>query len=87
MASAGDLEHLAYAAEHKRAVVTNDQGFTEHHRLWLEQGKHHAGIFLITREKDNIGMIVTNLAFWHEAVSQGAADLESEVYDQLIFLP
>ena len=87
MALVSDFEHLAYAAEHRRAVVTHDLGFTGHHRQWLEQGNHHAGIFLITKDKDNIGMIVTHLAFWYEAINNGAATLEMDVYDQLIFLP
>ncbi len=87
MALAGDFEHLAYAAEQGHSMVTNDQGFSGHHRQWLEQGKHHAGIFLITKDKDDVGMIVTELAFWHEAIAAGAADLESDVYDQIIYLP
>jgi hypothetical protein len=42
---------------------------------------------LITKDKDDIGMIVSALAFWHEAVASGAADLEHDVYDQTIYLP
>ncbi len=41
MALAGDFEHLAYATEQGRSVVTNDQGFSGHHRQRLEQWKHH----------------------------------------------
>lgn len=87
MAEASDLDHLQYAFDHNRTIVTNDQGFTEHHRRWLVRGKHHAGIFLITKNKDNIGMIVTTLAFWHDAIESGAANLETDVYDQLVFVP
>jgi hypothetical protein len=87
MALAGDFEHLEYAAENGYAMVTNDQGFTAHHRQWLEQGKHHSGIFLTTKNKDDIGMIVTELTFWHEAIAEGAAKLETDVYDQIIYLP
>ena len=87
MALAEDFEHLAYAAEQGQAIVTNDQGFAGHHHVWLEKGRHHSGIFLITRDKDNIGMIVSTLAFWHEAIVAGAAELESDVNDQIIYLP
>jgi predicted nuclease of predicted toxin-antitoxin system len=87
MASVRDLEHLAYAAAQERAIITNDQGFAGHHRQWLEQGKHHAGIFLITKGKDDIGMIVTTLAFWRDAIDDGAATIESDVNDQIIYLP
>src|SRR5258708_8666171 len=87
MAEADDFQHLAYAADHKRAIVTNDQGFSGHHRVWLAQGRHHAGIFLITKDKDNIGMIVTDLVFWHDAIRLGAANLENDVNDQIVYLP
>lgn len=86
-AEAGDQEHIAFAAENGYAMVTHDQGFTGHHREWLARGKHHTGIFLITKDKDDIGMIVSTLAFWHEAIREGAATLEADVHDQLIFLP
>jgi hypothetical protein len=87
LAEVSDQEHIAYAAEHGLAMVTHDQGFTGHHRAWLEQDQHHSGIFLITKDKDNIGMIVGTLAFWHEAIRDGAATLEGDVQDQLIFVP
>ena len=87
LAEVSDQEHIAYAVENSRAMVTHDQGFTAHHREWLAQGNHHAGIFLITKDKDNIGMIVSTLVFWHEAIRDGAATLEDVVNDQLIFIP
>jgi predicted nuclease of predicted toxin-antitoxin system len=87
LAEASDQAYIAYAAQNGLAMVTHDQGFTGHHRAWLGQGNHHAGIFLITKDKDNIGMIVNTLTFWHEAIRDGAATLESDVDDQLIFLP
>ncbi|MEP7284401.1 MAG: DUF5615 family PIN-like protein [Chloroflexota bacterium] len=86
-AEADDFEHLTYAASEQRSIVTNDQGFTGHHRQWLEAGKHHAGIFLITKDKENIGLIVNTLLFWHEAITIGAADLEKDVVDQIQYLP
>jgi hypothetical protein len=87
MAEAGDLEHLEYTASTGRTIVTNDQGFTGHHRWWLQAGRQHAGIFLITHDKENIGMIVMALLFWHEAVAAGAADLANDVYNQIQFIP
>src|SRR5262245_2350999 len=64
LAEVSDQGHIAYAAENGRAMVTHDQGFTAHHRVWLAQGNHHAGIFLITKDKDNIGLLVNTLVFW-----------------------
>ncbi len=87
MALVADFDHLIYATEQGRTIITNDLGFTQHHRQWLEQGKHHCGIFLVTKDKDDIGMIVSSLAFWHEAVVNSAANLEHDVYDQINYLP
>lgn len=87
LAAATDFEHIDYATSQNRSIVTNDQGFTGHHRAWLEAGRSHTGIFLITKDKDNIGMVINHLYFWHEAIGIGAADLETDVFNQIVFIP
>jgi predicted nuclease of predicted toxin-antitoxin system len=84
---ASDLEHLEYAAGEGRSIVTNDQRFRVWHEQWLEAGKHHAGIFIITKQKDNIGMVVGELLYWHEMIDGGAGTLESDIYDQVFLIP
>jgi hypothetical protein len=87
MDNASDSEHLEYASREDRVIVTNDQGFQGLHHQWMEAGKHHAGIIVITHDKEDIGMIVRELLFWHEAVAGGAADLGNDVRDQVHFVP
>jgi predicted nuclease of predicted toxin-antitoxin system len=87
MKDADDPDHLEYATAEGRAVVTNDRDFAELNNSWLAQGRNHAGIFLITRDKENIGMIVRTLLFWHEAVEGEAATLENDVYNKVNYLP
>ena len=84
---ASDPEHLEYAASEGRSIVTNDQRFGVWHQQRLEAGKHHAGIFIITKQKDNIGMIVHELLYWHELIVGGAGDAEGDIYDQVFLIP
>jgi predicted nuclease of predicted toxin-antitoxin system len=87
LAEADDLIHLEYAAQQGRAIVTNDRGFARWHTQWLEAGKTHAGIFIVIHDKENIGMIVNELLFWHDSVIAGAAELEKDVYNQIQYMP
>lgn len=44
-----DEEQMEYAAAHKRCLVTYDIGdFTRIHREWINVGKDHYGILLIS---------------------------------------
>jgi predicted nuclease of predicted toxin-antitoxin system len=66
MENAKDQELLEYAANHDYVIVTNDQGFAGLHTEWLNAGREHNGIFIITHDKDNIGMVVDGLFFWYQ---------------------
>ena len=50
---AGDHEHLWYAAQHRRIVISSDTGFTTLHRMWLFFARvwnvdvHHGGTLII----------------------------------------
>lgn len=87
LAETSDADHLIFATSQGRSMVTNDADFKALHEQWLHAGRKHAGIFYITHDKENIGMIVTTLSFFHEAVKVGAADLATEVFNQLYYLP
>jgi len=79
---------LAYAVREKRSVVTFDADFPRIDSVWRERGQSHYGIFYITGIKQNaIGEIVKSLLFYHEAVLQGAASLENDINDRVIFVP
>jgi predicted nuclease of predicted toxin-antitoxin system len=81
-----DEPHLEYAAQQKRSIVTCDRDFNQIHNKWLAQGKEHAGIFCITNVPYSIGNIVSELLFWHYSIEAGAATLEQDVYNQLLFI-
>lgn len=58
---AGDHEHLWYAAQHQRIVISSDTGFPTWHRMWLYFARvwnvdvHHAGILIIPN-KSRLGI-------------------------------
>ncbi|GEM_PF-6214942 len=56
MADAHDLALLDYAAREQRTLVTADKGFSGWSAQWLEQGRRHSGIFIVTRDKEDIGV-------------------------------
>jgi len=87
MDDAADIAHLMLATEQYRSVVTNDADFAKLHADWITEGKTHCGIFYITHDKDNIGMLVETLYFWYEAIQSRAAKLTEDVYNQLLFVP
>lgn len=58
---AGDHEHLWYAAQRQRIVISSDTGFTIWHEMWLFFARvwnvdvHHAGILIIPN-KSRLGI-------------------------------
>ena len=92
MQDASDEDHLQYATEQGRAVVTSDDDFLALDARWRDEGRTHAGIFFVKPEVTNsgdggIGMTVKTLLFWHEAVEGEAASLEKDVYNQVHYIP
>ena len=85
MDEADDGEHLEYATSQGRTVITGDADFLVLDAQWHSSGKHHAGIiYLPPDRKDAIGTIVAYMVFLHQAIAAGAADLTTDVYDQVI---
>lgn len=87
MDHANDAAHLEFASGEGRAVLSFDDDFEVLHYQWMQAGKHHFGIFLVTRDHQNIGMIVEYLAFWNEASNGEAASIEADVYSQFHHIP
>ncbi|SRR6266511_4018125 len=85
MDDADDIEHLEYAASQGRTVITGDEDFLVLDAQWSRSGKHHAGIiYLPPDRKDAIGTIVAYVVFLHQAIAAGAADLVTDIYNQVI---
>ncbi|MBI5932012.1 MAG: DUF5615 family PIN-like protein [Chloroflexi bacterium] len=84
-----DETHLAFAAEQERTIITLDEDFLRIHGEWQTIGKAHAGILYIPSEYQGdraIGSIVKEVLFWYEAIVEGAATLEEDLYNQVIFV-
>jgi len=85
MDDADDIEHLEYAASQGRTVITGDEDFLVLDAQWSRSGKHHAGIIHLPPDrKDAIGTIVAYVVFLHQAIAAGAADLVTDIYNQVI---
>jgi len=71
---ADDPTHLTYATNERRVLITHDRDFTRLDSLWRQGGKVHAGIIFVSGERrGEIGFLVKELVFFHEAVEVGAA--------------
>lgn len=82
-----DEVHLIYATGEKRAVLTSDEDFLQLHAKWQQAGMKQSGIIYIQHErKDNIGLIVGTLSFLNEAIEGGAATLDEEVYNRVVYI-
>ena len=87
LSHAEDAEILAFAIAERRTLLTHDADFVRLHRGYLRQGTIHYGIiYVVPALQGVIGEVVNVLAFWHEAVESGAADLERDLYNQLIYI-
>ena len=89
MAEADDRDHLRYATDHSRAVVTQDDDFARLHVNWQQSGEKHAGIFLLPNHLQ--GDVQISYAFRHlfaysEMISGGAGTIKEDIENQLIYL-
>lgn len=74
---AEDHEHLQYATDEGRIIITHDDDFLTLSSEWQQQDKKHAGIIYILSDKQGvIGIIVKELLFLHQTVLEGAASAE-----------
>lgn len=89
LGNAADETHLEYATRENRVVITSDEDFTRLHKSWIEQNKSHAGILYYLphlRGKDKVGIIIQECIFYYEAVASGAASLQEDLENQIIFV-
>ncbi len=79
-----DIDHLTYATQEGRTVVTSDADFLRLNDQWQREGRQHAGIIYIhPYNKDKIGLIIEYIVALHELIVGGAGDVEHDVYRQL----
>jgi predicted nuclease of predicted toxin-antitoxin system len=90
MADADDLPHLEYATGEGRVVVTGDRDFLGLNAEWQAAGREHAGIVFVkpetTRHSRKVGILVSELSFFHEAVEGGAATVERDFRNQVRYI-
>jgi hypothetical protein len=87
MKYAADEQHLEYATAQGCVVVSHDGDFLKLHTKWQAEGKAHQGIVYILPDKQGIiGVIVNELYFLHEAVLTGAAILEDDIRNQVLYV-
>ncbi len=89
MAEASDDEHLEYATQEGRALISIDTDFRGKHIDWLMAEKSHAGIFAISEQlqgEGGIGTIVRELFEYHQLIENGAASWTDDVQNQIIFV-
>jgi predicted nuclease of predicted toxin-antitoxin system len=84
---ADDIDHLNYAIREQRTIVTQDADFLRYHTQFQSEGKQHFGIIRINSDSiGDIGYVVNELHFLHEAIESEAANLENDVYNRVRFI-
>jgi len=80
MADAEDEQHLNYAIQHGRVLVSCDDDFERLHAEAQAVAQEHNGIvyFRMTDQCKSIGIVVRELLFLNEA-----ADYETDLYNQI----
>ena len=80
MSDADDSDHLMYAVNDERVMVTCDADFERYHAEWQAAGRAHCGIiyFRMKDQCQSISVVVRELLFLHEA-----ADYQTDLYNQI----
>ncbi len=87
MAEVDDTAHLEYATAHGRVMMTHDQDFLRLASEWRTQDKSHGGIFYIQQYlQGNIGQLVKYVLEYNEFVELGAATVEADIANQVIYI-
>ena len=87
-----DQSLLEYAVSEQRMLITGDDDFLRLHAEWKSAGKQHHGIVYILPSvrhlpRDRaISIIFNELWFLAQAVREGAASLEEDVYNSVVFV-
>jgi hypothetical protein len=89
LANASDPEHLQYATDEGRIIITHDDDFLKLDKDWRAQGKKHAGILYCLphlQGKSGIGKILSVCVIYHEMIAGGAGTLEGDIENQIIYV-
>jgi predicted nuclease of predicted toxin-antitoxin system len=81
MENASDEEHLNYAAQQQRIVITCDDDFEKLHWQYQQEQREHPGIiyFRMFDQCKSISIIVREIQFLHE-VAEYKIDLYNKVW-------
>jgi len=85
--STHDLDVLEYCYQHGFALVTHDKDIRRHIKARTNEGKGHAGIFIAgthLQGTKGIGAIVNFIVFYKDAINEGAATIEDDVYNKIM---
>jgi hypothetical protein len=88
-ADARDVEHLEYATEQGRVVVTHDDDFLRLNREWQATGKSHAGIIYCLPHLQGgpyVGTIIKACLDYYDLITGGAGTIEDDIVNQIIFV-
>jgi predicted nuclease of predicted toxin-antitoxin system len=89
MAEAIDEDHLVYATNAGRILVSQDADFIILNARWRQTDRSHAGIMKVPpnlSDEAQISYVVQQLSFSVEAEQAGAVDYTTEIANQVIFL-
>jgi hypothetical protein len=89
LAEASDLEHLDYATQQGRVMITQDKDFLRLHSEWQQQNKSHAGIMFCLphlRGLKYAGVIIRLCLDYHELIAGGAGTLEEDIINQVVYI-
>jgi predicted nuclease of predicted toxin-antitoxin system len=80
MSDADDDQHLLYAIEQQRILVSCDEDFERLHALWQTTKRQHSGIvyFRMADQCKSISIVVREILFLWEA-----ADYQTDLYNQI----
>jgi len=87
MYDAKDVQHLEYATDENRVMVSHDQDFLRLDADWKANGKMHAGIFFLNDSlQGKVGPIYKALKEYVELVVEGAAVIETDIANQVKYI-
>jgi hypothetical protein len=70
------------------AIVTLDKNMMQHITARAKTGKEHSGVFIgiDLRGAAQVGVIVNFIVMYADAIKDGAATVEEDVYNQVIYI-
>jgi microsomal dipeptidase-like Zn-dependent dipeptidase len=88
-ADASDEEHLEYATEQDRVLITHDADFLRLNQTWQEQGQAHAGIMFVQSHlqgAEYVGPIIRAVIEFHDLMVGGAGSFDEDIANRVFFI-